>query len=296
MELDIANKTDMILVVNSSRGYHLSISTLKFQSIPMQHQREFVQVSEKGGRTFCSTERIISLDTRQELAYHEIVLMAGRVIEEILEEIRERQSNNSDCAQGVGGAARYLSSHPPVRVLCLLDLNWLAEISESIAWLDLVCSFADLVTRSPHRWVRPELTMNGALVIEDGRHPLVQNATNEPMVPNDVEMDQTSNFRIVTGANGVSGERDEETNEAGERAFLYSALLPVHVCDSTERQEHVPAHDRRCLHPCTHWMLRARKLRVHSTHGSDSHASVARRHSPRGHRCCECQADGLCIA
>lgn len=31
--------------------------------------------------------------------------------------------------------------------------------------------------------VRPELTLNGGLVIKDGRHPLVHEATREPVVP-----------------------------------------------------------------------------------------------------------------
>ena len=98
-DLDLPNKGDLILVVDASRGYHLSIATAKFQALPPQQLSEFVQVWHKGGRTFCTTERIISLDTRQELAYHEIVLMAGRVIEEILEEIRERQMTKPHTAR-----------------------------------------------------------------------------------------------------------------------------------------------------------------------------------------------------
>ena len=149
-------------------------------------------------------------------------------------------------------------------------------MSEAIAWLDLVSSFADLVTRSPGVWVRPDLTMNGEMVIKDGRHPLVQNATNETMVPNDVHMEQTANFNIVTGANGVRLRkaareiRSDTNSHPALTSFLCASPIPF-----AERQEHVFAYDRRCVHPCAHRMLRAFDLRLHSNHRSDSHSSVA---------------------
>jgi len=134
-------------------------------------QSMFIQRYQKGKKTLCTTETFISLDTRQKEASQEITLMAGRAIEEVLTEIR---------------------SH----------IEWIAQVAEALAWLDLTVTFVDLITRSPHSWVRPELTMNGPLIIQNGWHALVQESRNETVVPNDAYLNFDSNLKIITGANG----------------------------------------------------------------------------------------------
>jgi len=67
--------------------------------------------------------------------------------------------------------------------LLLLFLSVPADWSLFVALSFFQLTFADLISRSPDPWVRPELNMNDATVIKDGRHPLVAEATHEQVVP-----------------------------------------------------------------------------------------------------------------
>jgi DNA mismatch repair protein MutS len=50
-------------------------------------------------------------------------------------------------------------------------------------------------------WTRPELTSEARLVIEGGRHPVVERFTDAPFVPNDLRLDAERRMLIITGPN-----------------------------------------------------------------------------------------------
>ena len=77
------------------------------------------------------------------------------------------------------------------------EIHSLFKVSESIAMLDVIASFAKLVTTEDY--VKPELT--GALVIKAGRHPIRDKIQIEKYIPNDVYATQQHRFQIVTGCN-----------------------------------------------------------------------------------------------
>lgn len=71
---------------------------------------------------------------------------------------------------------------------------------QRLAELDVLSSFATLAKQE--RYVRPELSQNGDLMIEDGRHPVVEQVIGPgQFVVNDCQMDETNRFFIITGPN-----------------------------------------------------------------------------------------------
>ena len=73
----------------------------------------------------------------------------------------------------------------------------LFKISDAIAMLDIIASFAHLSTAQDY--CRPELT--DVLAIKSGRHPIQEKIDTEKYVPNDAFASQMSRFQIITGCN-----------------------------------------------------------------------------------------------
>ena len=80
----------------------------------------------------------------------------------------------------------------------------ISTIADTISWLDLVSTFADVSTKSAG-YVRPTLVEGngaGVLAIKAGRHPVSERLLNSNFVQNDVLLDQaTSSFQLVLGPN-----------------------------------------------------------------------------------------------
>ena len=75
------------------------------------------------------------------------------------------------------------------------------DTAENIATLDVLCSLAEVAQRM--NYVRPEISDNGVLDIQDGRHPVVEKVIDEnSFVPNDTFLDTNDNrISIITGPN-----------------------------------------------------------------------------------------------
>jgi len=82
-------------------------------------------------------------------------------------------------------------------------LAWLKQIQQSaaaLAQLDVLASFAE--TARLYNYCRPQVAAEGALLIRDGRHPVLeQNLSEERFVPNDVQLDGTVQIALITGPN-----------------------------------------------------------------------------------------------
>ncbi|HEV2854832.1 MAG TPA: DNA mismatch repair protein MutS [Thermoanaerobaculia bacterium] len=77
----------------------------------------------------------------------------------------------------------------------------LAALAAAVGTLDALASFAEVAAR--HRYVRPKMGLAGApIVIREGRHPVVEQASRDAFVPNDAELDaETSQIVLLTGPN-----------------------------------------------------------------------------------------------
>jgi DNA mismatch repair protein MutS len=76
----------------------------------------------------------------------------------------------------------------------------LQVIAEHVATLDALASLADVAAHE--RYVRPELTDGFDLVVEGGRHPVVeQMMPRDRFIPNDVTLTRTARLIVLTGPN-----------------------------------------------------------------------------------------------
>ncbi|MCL2141760.1 MAG: DNA mismatch repair protein MutS [Methanimicrococcus sp.] len=74
------------------------------------------------------------------------------------------------------------------------------KAAQLIAQIDVLCSFAEVA--GENNYICPLVDDSLDILIRDGRHPVVEKATNEAFIPNDTEMDAEENqFFLITGPN-----------------------------------------------------------------------------------------------
>lgn len=128
----------------------------------------FVNHFRKGKTIECQTLDLIKYNQKIKDAHNEIIAMSDSSIQELIAAVRT-------------------NIHP------------LFKISESLALLDLLASFAHLVTTLTY--VQPDISTE-ALAIKTGRHPIRERIQKEKYVPNDVYATQHhKRFQVVTGCN-----------------------------------------------------------------------------------------------
>jgi len=107
------------------------------------------------------------------------------------------------------------------RVIC--DLQ---EIAKGIAILDVSAALAEVA--QTHDYVRPHLNNGDAIIIRDGRHPVVEQGALGVFVPNDTELDSSvTQVMIITGA-----------NMAGKSTYMRAVAL---ICIMAQAGSFVPA-------------------------------------------------------
>jgi DNA mismatch repair protein MSH4 len=109
---------------------------------------------------------LVKLNQKIADAHNEVIMMSDRSIQDLINDVRT-------------------------------EVQPLFKISESIAMLDMIASFAQLVTTQDY--VRPELTET--LAIKAGRHPVRERIQREKYIPNDVYATQQNRLQIITGCN-----------------------------------------------------------------------------------------------
>lgn len=77
----------------------------------------------------------------------------------------------------------------------------LLRLAQALGRLDAFAAFAEVAARGGY--VRPEMQPLGApLRVREGRHPVVEQSSSEPFVPNDVDLDsESSQIVLLTGPN-----------------------------------------------------------------------------------------------
>lgn len=107
----------------------------------------------------------------------------------------------------------------------------LRAVANDIAWLDGVLSFAQAAVN--HRYVKPTFTSDRTLVIEQGRHPVIEQGMNvgvqaRNFVANSVRLTEHERLWIITGP-----------NMGGKSTFLRQVALIVIMAQAGS---FVPAH------------------------------------------------------
>jgi DNA mismatch repair protein MutS len=147
---------------NKTDGYYIQVGNSETEKIPAEYER---LKSLKNSERYTISE----LDEREreilrlEESRHELE-------RELFEEIRQTVADHAELLQSVG---------------------WV------LAETDVLASLATHAVRND--WICPSLRADGRLDIEGGRHPVVEQTTE--FVPNDLRLDETRQFLVVTGPN-----------------------------------------------------------------------------------------------
>lgn len=165
-ERDVTGIRTLKVGYNRVFGYYIEVSKSFKDKVPEHYQR------------------------RQTLAN------AERYTTDELKEIEEKILNSEETALRLEAEI-----YGAIKEVLLQNINNLKRISESIALLDMLVSFAQ-AARS-NRYVRPEIADSSApLVIKEGRHPVVEAISKERFVANDALLDEGENrTMIITGPN-----------------------------------------------------------------------------------------------
>ncbi|KAG4031595.1 hypothetical protein MFRU_009g03560 [Monilinia fructicola] len=147
------------------RRYYLRFSENEFdgRSIPDVLINRF----RRKGYIECQTLDLVKLNQKIEDSHIEVILGSDKTIQGLLERVRS-------------------------------EIPSLFRVCESIAMLDMIASFGQLVT-SQDSYVRPEIT--NCIAIKSGRHPIRDKIPSQKFVPNDYYATQQSRFQVITGCN-----------------------------------------------------------------------------------------------
>ncbi|MBE6862389.1 MAG: DNA mismatch repair protein MutS [Ruminococcus sp.] len=88
-----------------------------------------------------------------------------------------------------------------VRDFLATKLESVQKTAAAVAAIDVLCSFANVSLRN--QYVKPDISIDGAVDIKSGRHPVVELMLRDEMfVPNDIYIDtKSSRMSIITGPN-----------------------------------------------------------------------------------------------
>jgi len=126
----------------------------------------FINVFRKKDNIECQTLDLLKRNQKISDAHTEVILMSDKAVQALIADVRQHMSS-------------------------------LFRICEGIAMLDMLASFAHLVTTQDY--VRPQLS--DTIAIKAGRHPIRENIQEAKYIPNDVYATQQKRFQIVTGCN-----------------------------------------------------------------------------------------------
>ncbi|ORY11225.1 DNA mismatch repair protein muts [Clohesyomyces aquaticus] len=152
------------LKYESVRQFYIRISASELEERPLPPV--FTNVFRKKNIIECQTLELMKRNQKITVAHQEVVLMSDEAVQALIENIRGQMSI-------------------------------LFKICESIAMLDMIAAFAQLVTT--HDYTRPQIT--DTLAIKAGRHPIREKIMRKKFVPNDVYATQQTRFQIITGCN-----------------------------------------------------------------------------------------------
>ena len=150
---------------NKVFGYYLEVTRPHLEKVPEDYIRK---------QTLVSAERFITPDLKEKEAE---VLGA------------EERANRLEYEQ-----------FEALRARCAEHLETLLANASALGVVDMLCGLAETAVR--HNYVRPELTEDGSLEVEEGRHPVVEALLPQGnFIPNDTALSDEHRIAIVTGPN-----------------------------------------------------------------------------------------------
>jgi DNA mismatch repair protein MutS len=176
-------------------GYYIEISKSHLHAVPADYQRK---------QTIAGGERFVTPALKD---YEEKVLGADERILELELEIFDA-----------------------IRASVAAQAPRIQDTARAVASLDVLAALADIAAL--HNYVKPHVDDGDAIVIVDGRHPVVERYCPDPFVPNDTHLDGADRqLVILTGP-----------NMGGKSTYLRQVAL---MCVMAQAGSFVPARDAR---------------------------------------------------
>jgi DNA mismatch repair protein MutS len=163
-ERERSGLSSLKLGFNRVQGFFIEVSRAQADAVPKEYQRR---------QTVKSAERFITPELK---SFEDKVLGA-----------RDR------------ALARERELYDELLDRITLRLPALLRTTAGIAELDVLTCFAERATALD--CVEPELVLEPMLWIDSGRHPVVERASREPFIPNDLRLDEARRMLIITGPN-----------------------------------------------------------------------------------------------
>lgn len=150
---------------NKVFGYYIEVTSANASSVPQDYERK---------QTLVGAERFVTPELRQ---YEQEITQADERIKEL------EWEHFMALVQETKAYVRPMQ-----------------EISDALGELDAIMSLAFCAVR--YGYTRPEIDQSGELVIEEGRHPVVERHVDGNYVPNDTLFtEQSRRIGIITGPN-----------------------------------------------------------------------------------------------
>ncbi len=157
---------------------------------------------------------------------------AERYVTDELKEIEERIMSSAEKS-----LATEVALFEQVKGILSENIGRLKRLASSVALLDCLVSFA--AVSKERAYCKPDIVgAGGALVVKDGRHPVVEALSKERFVPNDIDLDgKETRTMVITGP-----------NMAGKSTYMRQIALIVlmaHIgCFVPARTAQIPVIDR----------------------------------------------------
>ena len=147
-------------------GYYIEVTKSFLSQVPADYIRKQTLV---GGERYI-TEELTELETTVLYATEKLVALEAQLFEEVRGKVQAR-------------------------------LPAIERTASVCAQLDVFCSLAQAAAEN--NYVRPDITVSGAIHIVGGRHPVVEAISREsPFIPNDTLLDEDQNrLAVITGPN-----------------------------------------------------------------------------------------------
>ena len=149
---------------NRVHGYYIEVSKAQAQHVPEHYTRR---------QTLKNVERYITAELKE---FEDKILSA-----------KERALSRE----------KYL--YEQLVQSLLPHLESLQIVASAIAELDVLVSFAQVAL--DYNYVKPKLTQEVGIHIEQGRHPVVERIQSTPFVPNDISLTPEHRLLLITGPN-----------------------------------------------------------------------------------------------
>ncbi len=147
-------------------GYFIEVTKSFLDKVPLSYQRK---------QTLANCERFITAE---------------------LKELEEKILNSDEQSLKLE-----MAIFEQITQVLAQNISRFKKISAAVAMLDVLVSFAEVA--KSNRYVRPKMCeSDGALLIKEGRHPVVEAISKEKFIPNDLLLDEDENrTMILTGPN-----------------------------------------------------------------------------------------------